>query len=244
MPICEAFGSCVPNGSWTLATGEELSCHAVFSNAFTLLLRLWRFNQPPIEHSMGSAATPALGSQLGPEYLLSVRNCMLASFGKSAKDRIRVQRLSKIVTFSAEPLFMESFPKLNLWYRQHKECIASTRTGLTPGGPIYQIVEALLSMMIRKINRSAQSVTPSTSGSSNSSGSAFDDALMKLRVPAWDILEATPFVLDASLTACAHGRLSPRELATGFPCSLKCFLYVFLFLIFYFLTRFLFKLYN
>jgi hypothetical protein len=34
-------------------------------------------------------------------------------------------------------------------------------------------------------------------------------------LPAWDILEAIPFVVDAALTACAHGRLSPRELATG-----------------------------
>lgn len=69
--------------------------------------------------------------------------------------------------------------------------------------------------MIRKINRGTQSVTPTTSGSSNSSGSALDDAVMKLKVPTWDILEATLFVLDAALTACAHGRLSPRELATG-----------------------------
>lgn len=93
MPICEVFGSCVPNGSWTLATGEELSCHAVFSNAFTLLLRLWRFNHPPIEHVMGGAATPALGSQLGPEYFLLVWNCLLASFGKSPKDRMKSKRL-------------------------------------------------------------------------------------------------------------------------------------------------------
>ncbi|GJZ35229.1 mediator of RNA polymerase II transcription subunit 33A-like protein, partial [Tanacetum coccineum] len=29
---------------------------AVFSNAFTLLLKLWRFDQPPAEHGMGNAA--------------------------------------------------------------------------------------------------------------------------------------------------------------------------------------------
>ncbi|RZC10244.1 Mediator of RNA polymerase II transcription subunit 33A isoform B [Glycine soja] len=214
MPICEAFGSSVPNVSWTAVTGEKLTCHAVFSNAFILLLRLWRFDRPPVEHVMGGAATPALGSQLGPEYLLLVRNCMLASYGKSPRDRVRSRRFSKMISFSLEPLFMDSFPKLNIWYRQHQECIASTCNTLAPGGPVSQIVEALLSMMCKKINRSAQSLTPTTSGSSNSSLSSLDDALMKLKVPAWDILEATPFVLDAALTACAHGRLSPRELAT------------------------------
>ncbi|KAJ6708503.1 hypothetical protein OIU85_028739 [Salix viminalis] len=34
-------------------------------------------------------------------------------------------------------------------------------------------------------------------------------------LPAWDVLEATPFVLEAILTACAHGRLSSRDLTTG-----------------------------
>lgn len=221
MPICEVFGSCVPNGSWTLATGEELSCHAVFSNAFTLLLRLWRFNYPPLEQVMGGAATPGLAYQLSPEYLLLVRNCLSASFGKSPKDRLKCKRLSKLLTFSKEPVFMDSFPKLSFWYRQHKECIASARSGLAPGGPVHQIVDALLSMMFRKINRGVQAVTPTTSGSSNSSGSSLEDALIKLKVPAWDILEATPFVLDAALIACAHGRLSPRELATGSSTFLK-----------------------
>lgn len=217
MPICEAFGSCVPNVSWTAATGENLSCHAVFSNAFILLLRLWRFNHQPLEHVMGGAATPALGSMLGPEYLLLVRNCMLASFGKSPRHRVSSRRFSKMISFSSDPLFMDSFSKLNIWYRQHQECIASTRSALAPGGSVHQIVDALLSMMFRKINRSSQSLTSTTSGSSNTSGSSLDDALMKLKVPAWDILEAAPFVLDAALTACAHGRLSPRELATGLP---------------------------
>ncbi|KAE9612788.1 hypothetical protein Lalb_Chr06g0176771 [Lupinus albus] len=215
MPICEAFGSCLPNVSWTAATGEKLSCHAVFSNAFILLLRLWRFNHPPLDHVMGGAATPALGSQLGPEYLLLVRNCMLASFGKLPRFVVSSRRFSKMISFSTDPIFMDSFPKLNIWYRQHQECIASTRSALAPGGSVLQIVDALLSMMCKKISRSSQALTPTTSGSSTSSGSSLDDAMMKLKVPAWDILEAAPFVLDAALTACAHGRLSPRELATG-----------------------------
>ncbi|KAG7967441.1 hypothetical protein I3843_08G099600 [Carya illinoinensis] len=213
LPICEVFGSCIPNVSWTLTTGEELSCHAVFCNAFTLLLKLWRFDHPPLEHVMGDA--PPVGSQLSPEYLLLVRNLRLASFGKLPRDRMRSKRLSKLIKFSLEPIFMDSFPKLKLWYRQHQECIASTLSGLVPGTTVHQIVDALLNMMFRKMNRGGQPLTPTTSGSSNSSASGAQDASIRLEVPAWDILEATPFVLDAALTACAHGRLSPRELATG-----------------------------
>ncbi|MED6132380.1 hypothetical protein PIB30_018403 [Stylosanthes scabra] len=130
MPICEVFGSCVPNVSWMLTSGEEISAHAVFSNAFILLLRLWRFDRPPLEHGFGD------------------------------------------------------------------------------------IVEGLLGMMTKKINRGNQnSIT--ISGSSSSSGPGNDDASLKPKLPAWDILEAVPFVVDAALTACAHGRLSPRELAIG-----------------------------
>lgn len=116
---------------------------------------------------------------------------------------------------STEPIFMDSFPKLKLWYRQHQACIASPLSSLVPGTPVYQIFDGLLNMMFRKVNKSGQSVTPTTSGSSNSSGSAAEDISLRIRVPAWDILEAVPFVLDASLTACAYGKLSPRELATG-----------------------------
>lgn len=224
MPICEVFGSCVPIAPLTLTTGEELSCHAVFCNAFTLLLKLWRFNHPPLEHVMGDA--PPVGSQLCPEYLLLVRNSRLSSFGRLPRDRMKTRRLSRLITFSVEPIFMETFPKLKRWYQQHQECIASTLSGLVPGTPVHQIVDALLSMMFRKINRGGQSLTPSASGSSNSSVSGTEDASIRLQVPAWDILEATPFVLDAALTACAHGRVSPRELATGLFNSLriiKCF---------------------
>lgn len=212
MPICEAFGSSPPK-SWILAPGEELTCHAVFSLAFTLLLRLWRFHHPPVENVKGDARH--VGSQLTPEYLLLVRNSQLASFGKSPKDRLKVRRLSKLLKFSLEPIFMDSFPKLKGWYRQHQECIASILSGLVPGAPVHQIVDALLTMMFKKINHGGLSLTSTTSGSSNSSGSANEEASIKLKVPAWDILEATPFVLDAALTACAHGRLSPRDLATG-----------------------------
>lgn len=211
MPICEVFGSCVPNISWTLTSGEEISAHAVFSNAFILLLKLWRFNRPPLEYGIGDV--PTVGSQLTPEYLLLVRNSHLMSAGNIHKDRNR-RRLSEIASLSSpNSVFVDSFPKLKVWYRQHQACIASTLSGLVHGTPFHQIVEGLLNMMFRKINRGSQ--TTITSGSSSSSGPANEDASIGPKLPAWDILEAIPFVVDAALTACAHGRLSPRELATG-----------------------------
>ncbi|GLT81473.1 hypothetical protein SLA2020_528570 [Shorea laevis] len=213
MPICEVFGSCIPNISWTLPTGEEISPHAVFSNAFALLLKLWRFNHPPIEHRIGDV--PTVGSQLTPEYLLLVRNSNLVSSENIHKDRNK-RRLSAVASLSSpEPVFLDSFPKLKTWYRQHQRCLAATLSGLVQGTPVHQMVDALLNMMFRKINRGSQSLTSITSGSSTSSGPGNEDNSLKPLLPAWDILEAVPFVVDAALTACTHGRLSPRELATG-----------------------------
>ncbi|XP_004486114.1 mediator of RNA polymerase II transcription subunit 33A isoform X2 [Cicer arietinum] len=213
MPICEVFGSCVPNISWTLTSGEEISAHAVFSNVFILLLKLWRFNRPPLDHGIGDV--PTVGSQLTPEYLLLVRNSHLMSAGNNCKDRNR-RRLSEIASLSSpNSVFVDSFPKLKVWYRQHQACIASTLSGLVHGTPFHQIVEGLLNMMFRKINRGNQTTITVPSGSSSSSGPVNEDASIGPMLPAWDILEAIPFVVDAALTACAHGRLSPRELATG-----------------------------
>lgn len=213
MPICEVFGSFIPNVSWTLTTGEEISAHAVFSNAFTLLLKLWRFNHPPLEHGVGDV--PTVASRLTPEYLLSVRNSYLVSSVTSHQDRNK-RRLSAVASSSyPEPVFVDSFPKLKVWYRQHQACIASTLSGLVPGTPVHQIVDDLLNLMFTKINRGNHSGTSVNSPSSSSSGPGNEDNSLRPKLPAWDILEAVPFVVDAALTACAHGRLSPRELATG-----------------------------
>ncbi|KAL7144625.1 hypothetical protein ABFS83_07G024900 [Erythranthe nasuta] len=213
MTICEVFGSCVPNISWTLTTGEEISAHAVFSNAFALLLKLWKFNHPPVEYGVGDV--PPVGSQLTPEYLLLVRNSHLISSGNSLKDPNR-RRLARVAcSSSSKPIFVDSFPKLKVWYRQHLACIASPLTGLVNGTPVHHTVDALLNMMFRKINRGNQSVANVTSGSSNSSRLGSEEGYLRPKLPAWDILEAVPFVADAALTACAHGRLSPRELCTG-----------------------------
>ncbi|KAJ0235732.1 Mediator of RNA polymerase II transcription subunit 33A [Hirschfeldia incana] len=212
MPICEAFGSYTPSVSWTLPSGEQISAYSVFSNAFTLLLKLWRFNHPPIEHGVGDV--PTVGSQLTPEHLLSVRNSHLVSSKTLNRDRNR-RRLSEVArSASSQPVFVDSFPKLKIWYRQHQRCIASTLSGLTPGSPVHQMVEALLNMMFRKV-RGSQTLNPVNSGTSSSSGAASEDVIPRPEFPAWDILKAVPYVVDAALTACTHGRLSPRELATG-----------------------------
>ena len=49
----------------------------------------------------------------------------------------------------------------------------------------------------------------------SSSRSVCEEVSLRPLLPAWDILGAVPFVVDAVLTACAHGRLLPRELTTG-----------------------------
>ncbi|KAI3526782.1 hypothetical protein L1887_06045 [Cichorium endivia] len=216
MPICEVFGSCSPTLSWTLPTGEPLCPLVVFSNAFTLFLKLWRFEQPPIEHGIGDL-TP-VGSKLTPEFLLLTRNSQLSSCGNLLKHQKKRMRFFKQCDPSAStPVYLDSFPKLKFWYRQHQACIASTLSDLKPGTSVYQIFDAILNMIFRKTNRGGgQTLTSSTPGSSNSAGSVADEYTLHLKYPAWDILEAVPFALDAALTACAHGRLSPRELTTGF----------------------------
>ncbi|XP_024015207.1 mediator of RNA polymerase II transcription subunit 33A isoform X1 [Eutrema salsugineum] len=212
MPICEEFGSYTPSVSWSLPSGENISAYSVFSNAFTLLLKLWRFNHPPIEHGVGDV--PTVGSQLTPEHLLLVRNSHLVSSETLNRDRNR-KRLSEVArSASCQPVFVDSFPKLKIWYRQHQRCIASTLSGLTHGSPVHQTVEALLHMIFRKF-RGNQTLNPVNSGTSSSSGAASEDSILRPEVPAWDILKAVPYVVDAALTACTHGRLSPRELATG-----------------------------
>ncbi|KAK9725422.1 hypothetical protein RND81_05G142200 [Saponaria officinalis] len=209
MTICEVFGSCIPNTSWTV-NGEEISAHSVFSNAFALLLKLWRFNHPPLDYAVGDV--PPVGSQLTPEYLLLVRNSLLVSSGNVLKDRNK-RRLSAVVSAScSKPIFVDLFPKLKVWYRQHQACIAAPLSDLIPDSTVHQIVNALLNMIFRKIHKGSQA---SASGSSSSTGLSSEDTSLRPQLPAWDILEAVPYVVDAALTACAHGQVTPRELATG-----------------------------
>ncbi|RID79938.1 hypothetical protein BRARA_A02638, partial [Brassica rapa] len=200
MPICEVFGSYTPSVSWTLPSGEEISACSVFSNAFTLLLK---------------RDVPTVGSQLTPEHLLMVRNLHLVTPETLNKDRFR-KRLSEVArAASYEPVFVDSFPKLKIWYRQHQRCIASTLSGLAHGTPIHPTVEALFNMVFRKV-KGSQTLNPvNSSGTSSSSGAASEDSVPRPEVPAWDTLKAVPYVVDAALTACSHGRRCPRDLATG-----------------------------
>ncbi|CAH9132697.1 unnamed protein product [Cuscuta epithymum] len=213
MPICEVFGSCTPTICWTL-TREEISSHSVFSNAFTLLLRLWEFNEPPFVRVYGEQC-PAR-SRVTPAYLLLLRNRQLAATESLSNNHVKCKQFSRLFEpWSREPIIMDSFPKLTCWYRQNLACICSTLSGLIHGTPVHQLVEALLDLTFRNLSRGGQPLTPSTSGSSNLSVSGGEDLSSLLMSPAWDILEAVPFVLDAAITACGHGRLSPRELTTG-----------------------------
>ncbi|XP_074585416.1 mediator of RNA polymerase II transcription subunit 33A-like isoform X2 [Curcuma longa] len=218
MAICEVFGSCFPSISWTSTTGEEISVHTVFSNAFILLLRLWKFNHPPLEYCIMGDEAP-VGSQLTPEFLLLLRNSRVLSNGKITKNRSCSEPLSAATSSSSmQPIFMDSFPKLKTWYRQHQACLASTLSGLVNGTPVHQNVDVLLNMMFGKFTRgSNQTIVSGTSGSSNlnSSSGPADDISARPKLAAWDIMEAVPFVVDAALTACSHGRLYPREFATG-----------------------------
>ncbi|KAL8158128.1 hypothetical protein AgCh_002719 [Apium graveolens] len=209
MPICEVFGACLPNVRWTPTTGEDLSAYTVFSNAFQLLLMLWRFNSPPIEHVLGDV--PRVGSQLTPEYLLLVRNSHVVSSESIWNEKNKRTSVTDLGSSFSKPVYVASFPKLKVWYRQHLACIASPLSGLVHGTPVHQIVEELLHMMFKKISGEKQSMT---SGCSASSGTG-EGTCLGPKLAAWDILEAVPFVVDAALTACAHGRLSPRELCTG-----------------------------
>uniref|UniRef100_A0A0E0AH84 Mediator of RNA polymerase II transcription subunit 33A n=1 Tax=Oryza glumipatula TaxID=40148 RepID=A0A0E0AH84_9ORYZ len=217
MAICEVFGSLSPSVSWSPRTGEEISAHTVFSNAFILLLRLWKFNHPPLEYCVMGDGAP-VGSQLTPEYLLLLRNSQVVSIRSSAKNRNTQKQLPVTSNPSSEHhIFMDSFPKLKLWYRQHQACLASTLSGFAHGAPVHKNVDSLLNLMFRKANKESTSIG-SLSGSSsisNSSGPGVDDSHLWPQLPAWEILEAVPFVVDAALTACSHGRLFPRELATG-----------------------------
>ncbi|KAE8666913.1 Mediator of RNA polymerase II transcription subunit 33A [Hibiscus syriacus] len=171
-----------------------------------------------IPHSVPSQVPGWLSLMKGSPLTTALINALIATPASSLPE---IEKIYEIATkgsnddkISAASILCGA-SLLKCWYRQHQECIASTLSGLVQGTTVHQIVDALLNMMFRKIGRGSQSLTSTTSGSSSSSATGAEDILIRLKLPAWDILEGTPYVLDAALTACAHGRIAPRELATG-----------------------------
>ncbi|XP_041001002.1 mediator of RNA polymerase II transcription subunit 33A-like [Juglans microcarpa x Juglans regia] len=220
MTICEVFGSCVPDVVWPAVKGKRITAHDVFSNAFILFLRLWRFNRPPIEHRAGD--TYPVQSPLTPDYLLLIRNSHLGS-PENVHWVQSKRRLSAVAnSATADPIFLKSFPKLEVWFLQHHACIVSTLSELVQGTPVHQIVDKLLKIMFRNTYEGSQSRNSVTSESSGFSGPKNEDTFPRLNDPAWNILEAIPFVAEASLKACSHGKISPRELATGLRILCDC----------------------
>nr|CAN60712.1 hypothetical protein VITISV_036441 [Vitis vinifera] len=160
----------------------------------------------------------AIGSELTLEYLLILHNNRIASHNSAAHDETS-SSLNRIESTSDKPVYIDSYPKLRAWYCQNRSCIASTLSGLCNGSPVHQVANKILNMIYWKMTKSGASSgnpsTPSGSSISGSTASTGEDAYQRPMLPAWEVLEAVPLVLEAILTACAHGILSSRDLTTG-----------------------------
>lgn len=216
MPLCEAFGSVVPTSGQKSSVCDDISASTVFSCAFLFLLRLWKFYRPPHEHCI-TARGGYTGSELTLEYLLILYNRRITSQNSSAMDK--PNQVSNPSEASTKAVYIDSFPQLRAWYCQNKACIASTLSGLSSGNPVHQVANKILSMIYWKITKGgAISTNPSTLSGSSVSGSPAstgEDTYQRPALPGWEVLEAIPFVMEAMVTACAHGRLSSRDLITG-----------------------------
>lgn len=225
MPLCETFGSLVPSPSHSSSISDESSIYLVFSSAFLFLLRLWKFYRPPLEQCI-TGRGGAIGGELPLEYLLLLRNSRTQLHNSCARDDVDNSTNMPGLTMN-KPIYIDSYPKLRAWYCQNRSCIASTLSGLCSGNPVHQVANKIMKMICWKFTKTGtvsidSSVLPNSSigGPSASIG---EDAYQRPMLPAWEVLEAIPFVLEALLTACAHGRLSSRDLTTG---SIKAFLLI------------------
>jgi hypothetical protein len=209
LPLCEAFGSISPT---PISTGDEssTSVYMAFSLAFLFLIRLWKFCRPPLDQCITEGGI-AVG---GLEYLLSLHNNYVMSSQDKQKSN---QNLFDSASF--KPVYIDSFPKLRALYCQYKSCVASTLSGISTGNSIHQTASVILSMTYQKMSKggisSSNSSSPNSSNACSSLINSGEDALQRPVLPAWEVLEALPFVLEAILTACVHGRLSSRDLTTG-----------------------------
>ncbi|KAL5197425.1 hypothetical protein ABZP36_000937 [Zizania latifolia] len=218
MPLCEAFGSIPPPSNHRSTVVGEISVYSVFSCAFLCLLRLWKFYKPPQEYCLAGRGG-SVRLELTLDYLLLMHNNHIDFPNLSATKRNGSNNIGRLNEVPTQPVYIDSFPKLRAWYFQNQACIASTLSGLCNKNPVHQVANRVLGMIFRKMNKPAVSSgnlsSTSTSGVSGSSVSASDDSYQRPTVPAWEFLEAVPFVLEAVLTACAHGRFSSRDLTTS-----------------------------
>ena len=218
MPLCEAFGSIAPPPNHKSTILGETSVYSVFSCAFLCLLRLWKFYRPPQEYCLAGRGG-SVKLELTLDYLLLMRNNRIEFSNSSAPNRDSYNNMGSVNEVPAQPIYIDSFPKLRAWYFQNQACIASTLSGFCNKNPVHQVANKILNMICRKMNKSGVSSSnlssTSSSSVSGSSVSASDDSCQRPAVPAWEFLEAVPFVLEAVLTACAHGRLSSRDLTTS-----------------------------
>jgi len=216
MPLCEIFGS-LPPSDHRSCNFEEASVYSVFSSAFLSLLRLWKFHRPPIENALSRHGV-FVRSELSLDFLLLLRN------SRSALKNLSNVSKSSILQFDPlfqKPVYIDSFPKLRAWYFQNQACIASTLSTVYNRPNVLHVANIILKIICHKVSTCPPcvlSVNPqSTSNSSMGSPppGVKEDICQWPTLPAWEVLEAVPFVLEAVLTACAHGRLSSRDLITG-----------------------------
>ncbi|KAJ1699134.1 hypothetical protein LUZ63_007646 [Rhynchospora breviuscula] len=243
MPLCEVFGSFPPPPNYRSSIGEEVSVYSVFSFAFLFLLRLYNFYAPAQANTVSGRAGP-VRHELNLDYLLLLRNSRIGAGRTTMSGSNSAGSNNPSRDLPVQLVYIDSFPKLRAWYFQNQACVASVLSGLCNRSPVHQTANRILNMICRKMNNSAgiassstvtgtgtgtgtTTTTTSSSSISGSSGSASEDAFPRPLLPAWEVLEAIPFVLEALLTACAYGRLSSRDLTIGlrdlvdfFPASL------------------------
>ena len=214
MPLCEVFGSLPAMSTHRSSSSDETSIYSIFSCAFLFLLRLWKFYRPPQEHCV-ARRWGTVRNEVTLDYLLLLFN------SKSNPMDIDSEVADLSDRSPLKPVYISSFPKLRAWYLQNQACITATVSGFSARTSVHQVVNKILNMICRKMTPAGSS-GGSLSGSSAMSSD--DDAYQRPSFTAWEIMESLPFILEALLSACAHGKLSSRELITGF-----CFLTLFRF---------------
>ncbi|XP_044427997.1 mediator of RNA polymerase II transcription subunit 33A-like [Triticum aestivum] len=214
MPLCEIFGS-LPKSDHRSFNFEDASAYSIFSSAFLLLLRLWKFHRPPIENALSGNGVSSC--QLNLDHLLLLRNSRLAL--KNPSNGCTVSTLQLDPSFK-KPVYIDSLPKLRAWYFQNQACISSTISSAYERKSIPRLANKILGIVCRKMAKGCNPlVNLQATSNSSMSGSplgAQEDGSEGPPVTPWEVLEVVPFVLETVLMACAHERFSSRDLITGY----------------------------